>query len=207
MAGKLGAVVEGDGLAQRRRHGAKQIDQMTGDAVGGLAGEPDRQQQAGFALMHGQDGLTVFCEHHQVGLPVAAGRSVGGLEGSICQGNTAFNEACRAAALPAAAAALALAARQVAPPAVVPGAGELRVDEAVDGLVGDHLATLFAFEPASDLLGRPSACEPLNDSGSQALISLQARALPAPGAGLLVGVTGPVSDLSPTIALQLPRDR
>ena len=47
MAGKLGAVVEGDDVAQRRRHGGEHVDQMTGDVVGGLAGEPDRQQQAG----------------------------------------------------------------------------------------------------------------------------------------------------------------
>src|SRR5262249_20627793 len=150
------------------------------------------------------DGLAVFCEHHQIGFPVAADLAVGHFTRPFCQGNTAFNEACGAAALPAATAALALAARQIASPAVVLGAGELSVDEAVDRLVGDHLAALFAFEPAGDLLGRPSACEPLNDGVSQALVSFQARALPAAGPALLVGVAGPVSDLGPTVALQLP---
>ena len=39
MAGKLGAVVEGDGLAQAAGGMApNRFDQMTGDAVGGLAG-------------------------------------------------------------------------------------------------------------------------------------------------------------------------
>jgi len=44
MAGKLGAVVEGDGLTQLLRHGAKQLDEMAGDAISSLAGQSDRQQ-------------------------------------------------------------------------------------------------------------------------------------------------------------------
>jgi hypothetical protein len=60
MAGELGSIIEGDGPAQRWRHGAEQLDEMTGDAISLLAGQPDREQEAGFALMHGQDRLTVF---------------------------------------------------------------------------------------------------------------------------------------------------
>jgi hypothetical protein len=60
MASELGAVVEGDGLTQRLRYGAKQIEEMTSDAVCRLAGQADCQQEAGLALMHGQDRLTVF---------------------------------------------------------------------------------------------------------------------------------------------------
>ena len=60
MAGELGAVVEGDGLPERLRHGAEQVDEMAGDAAGRLAGEPDCQQETGLALMHGEYGLTVF---------------------------------------------------------------------------------------------------------------------------------------------------
>jgi hypothetical protein len=207
MAGKLGAVVEGDGPAERLRDRAEQVDQMAGDAVGRLAGEPGGQQQAGLAVMHGEDGLAVFGEHHQVGFPMTAGLAVIGLGRPFCHGNTAFNEARGAAAPPAATAAPALAARQVAPPAVVPGAGELGVDEAVDGLMADHLAALVARQTAGDLLGRPSAGEPLEHGGPQALIALQPHALPASGTALLVGVTGAVSDLRATIALQLPRNR
>jgi len=157
--------------------------------------------------MHGQDGLAVFCEHHQVGLPVTATDAAANLDRPFCHGNTAFNEACRASALPAPAAAFALAARQIVAPAIVLGAGDLGVDEAIDALVGDHLAPLLQGEPAGDLLGRPTACEPLNDGGSQALIAFQARALPPPGAGLLVGVAGSVPDLGAPIALQFPRNR
>jgi hypothetical protein len=60
MAGELGAVVECDGLAQLFGHDAEQPDEVTGNAVGGLADEADRQQQTGLALMHGEDRLAVF---------------------------------------------------------------------------------------------------------------------------------------------------
>src|SRR3954447_23040705 len=103
--------------------------------------------------MHGQDRLTVFGEHHQVGLPVAAGGAVGSLDRAFRQGNTAFDEFLRASAPSAAAATFALAARQTAPPAIVLGAGKLGVDEAVDGLIGDHLTAPLALEPAGNLLG------------------------------------------------------
>jgi hypothetical protein len=75
---------------------------------------------------------------------VAAGLAIGSLDRPFCQGNAAFNEVLRTAALPAPAAAFTLAARQIAPPTIVPGAGELGIDEAVDRLVRDHLAALLA---------------------------------------------------------------
>jgi hypothetical protein len=152
VAGELGAVVEGDGLTQLLRHGAEQLDEMAGDAIGSLAGQPDRQQQTGFALMHGQDGLAVFCEHHQVGFPVTTADAVANLDRPFCHGNTTFNEACRASALPTPTAAFALAARQISAPTIVLGAGDLGVDEAVDALIGDHLAPLLQGKPAGDLL-------------------------------------------------------
>jgi hypothetical protein len=207
VASELGAIVEGDGLTERLRQTGEQIEEMSGDAVRCLAGQSDRQQEAGLALMHGQDRLAVFCEHHQVGLPMSAGGAIGDLFWPVCHGNTAFNEVCRASALSAAAASFALAAGQIVPPAVVLGAGKLGVDETIDALIGDHLAALLALEPAGDLFGRPPACEPLNDGCSQALVSFQARSLPAPGPGLLLGVTRFVPHLGAAIALQLPRDR
>jgi hypothetical protein len=189
------------------RHGAKQIDEMASDPMGRLVGQSDCEQQTGFALVHGQDRLAVFCKHHQVGFPVTGSRTVGGLERAFCHGNTAFNEVLRASALPAAAAALALATGQIVPPAVVPGAGKLGIDEAIDALIGDHLAALFELEPAGDLLGGPSACEPLNDGCSQALVTFQARSLPAPRSRLLLSIAGFVPHLSALIALQFPRYR
>jgi hypothetical protein len=59
MAGELGAVIEGDGLTQRWRHGAEQLEEMTSDAICLLAGQPYREQEAGLTLMHGQNRLTV----------------------------------------------------------------------------------------------------------------------------------------------------
>ena len=207
MTRELSAIVEGDGLTKWLRQAAEQIEEMTGDAIGSFAGQPDREQETGLALVHGEDRLTVFCEHHQVGFPVTAGRAVCGLDRSFCQGNTAFNEVLRAAALPAPASAFAFAARQIAPPAIVPGAGKLGVNEAVDALIGDYLAAPLALESACDLLRRPSACEPLNDGCSQALIAFQPGSLPAPRPGLLLGVAGLVPHLRPAIALQFPRYR
>jgi len=207
VAGELGAVVEGDGLAQPLWQDLEQIDEMARNAASDLAGQSDRQQEARLALVYGQDGLAVFCEHHQVGFPVTAGFAVGGLDRAFCQGNTAFNEVSRASALPATAASFALAARQIVPPTVVPGTGDLGIDEAIDALVGNHPAALLACHPAGDLLGRPTACEPLNDGCSQAPIAFQARPLPAPRAGLLLGVAGSIPDLGAPVALQFPRDR
>ena len=57
---ELGAVVEGDGLAQALRKTGKQANEMMGDAAGDLAGEADAEQQARGALVHGQHRLTVF---------------------------------------------------------------------------------------------------------------------------------------------------
>jgi len=174
VACELGTVVEGDGLAQRLREAAEQPEEMAGNAVGHFVGQSDGKQQARLAFVHGQDRLTVFGEHHQIGFPVPAGGAIGSLDRAFGQGNAAFNEVLRAATFPAAAAAFALAARQTAPPAIVLGAGKLGVNEAVDTLIRDHLVTPLALEPAGNLLGRPTACEPLNDGCSQALIAFQA---------------------------------
>ena len=135
------------------REAAEQLEEMPGNAVGHLVGQSDGKQQARLAFVHGQDRLTVFGEHHQIGLPVPAGGTVGSLDGAFGQGNTAFNEVLRASTLPAAAAAFALAAWQTAPPAIVLGAGKLGINETVDALIGDYLATPLAPEPAGDLLG------------------------------------------------------
>src|SRR5882672_56801 len=137
---------------------------------------------------------------------MAAALAIGGLDRPFCQGNTAFNEVLRAAALPAPASAFAFAARQIAPPTIIPGAGKLGIDEAVDRLVGDHLAALVTLKPTGDLLWRPAACEPLHDGGSQALLAFQTGALPASRPGLLLGVAGSVTHLRTAVAVQFPRD-
>src|ERR1044071_133423 len=135
MPGELGAIVEGDGLTKRLRQAAEQPEQGPGNAIGDLVGQSNGEQQARLAFMYGQDRLAVFGEHHQIGLPVSAGGAIGGIGRAFGQGNTAFNEVLRTSTLAAAATAFVLAARQVTTPAIVPGASELGIDEAVDALI------------------------------------------------------------------------
>jgi hypothetical protein len=207
MAGELGAVVEGHGLPQALWQGGEEADEMAGDATGNLAGETDAKQKARGTLVHGQDGLAVLGEHHQVGLPMAWDAAIGGLNGPIYQGNTAFNEACGATALFATDAALALGARQIVTPAEVIGPCDLGVDEAIDTLVGDHLAAVFAGEPACDLFGRPATSEALQHRTAQVGLPFEAYARPAPRSHLLLGIAGFVADMDAAVALQLPRNR
>src|ERR1700757_3910073 len=86
---------------------------------------------------------------------MAGDLAISGLDWPFGQGNTAFDEACGTSALLAAIAALALAAGQIAAPSELRGPPDLGVDEAVDALVGDHLAAILPGEPACDLFGRP----------------------------------------------------
>ena len=60
MTGELGAVVEGDGLAQALRDACEQANKMTSDAAGDFAGNTDAEQQTRSALVHGEHRLTVF---------------------------------------------------------------------------------------------------------------------------------------------------
>jgi hypothetical protein len=207
VRGELGAIVEGDGVAQRLWQGFEQAHEMAGDTGSDFAFDGDCEQEAGSALVHGRDRLTVFGEHHEVGLPMVGGLAVGGLDRALIQGTTAFDEACGASASLATPAALALAARQIAPPAVVCGAVDLGVDEAVDALVGDHLVSVLAGQSASDLLGRPAAARALQHRAAQAGLPFQARARSAPRSRLLLGIAGFVTDLNTPIAAQFPRDR
>src|SRR5579883_2346996 len=207
MTGELGAVVEGHGLPQALWQGSEQAGEMAGDANGNLAGETDAKQDTRGALVHGQDRLAVFGEHHEVGLPVARDAAIVDMEGPFCQRNTAFDEACGAAASLATDAALALAARQVAPPSEVIGAPDLGIDEAVDGLVGDHFAAALAGEPACDLFGRPALAKAFQNRAPQVVLPCEAYARPAPRFHLLLGIGRFIADLGTSIALQLPRDR
>jgi hypothetical protein len=147
MSGELGAVIEGNGSAQVKRQRGEDRAEVTGDAVGLLVGWPHGDEQARLPLVHGQHGLAVFGEQHQVGFPMAGRLAVGGIGRAFRQGNPAFDEADGATAFAATTAALALGPRQVVTPAIVLVAGDLRVDEAVDGLVADDLAAALTGEP------------------------------------------------------------
>jgi hypothetical protein len=177
---------------------------VTGDAVGLLVGWPHGDEQARLPLVHGQHGLAVFGEQHQVGFPMAGRLAVGGIGRAFRQGNPAFDEADGATAFAATTAALALGPRQVVTPAIVLVTGDLRVDEAVDGLVADDLAAVLTGEPAGDLLGRPALRQTIEDGLAQAGLAFEARSRPAPRPRLLLRKIRLVASLAAAVALYLP---
>jgi hypothetical protein len=99
-----------------------------------------------------------------------------------------------------------LGARQVVAPRSVIGAADLGVDEAIDAFMADRRGSLLALEGTGNLLGRPTELEALQDKRAQLGIAFQARAFPAAGGGLFLGVGRFVADLLAAIALQLARD-
>ncbi|MHC2332441.1 hypothetical protein ACVIW0_001730 [Bradyrhizobium sp. USDA 4454] len=204
---ELGTVVEGDGLAHLLWQRLEQTHEIACDTGSELAWEADAEQQAGGALVHGQDLLTVFGEHHQIGLPMAGSVAIGDLDGPFIQGNTAFDEACGTSAPLATAAALALGAWQIVPPAAVRGASDLGIDEAVDALVGDHLASMLDGQPAGDLFGRPATAKAIQHRAAQDGLPFEASARPAPRSHPLLGIVGLVAGLNAMITVHLPRDR
>jgi len=207
MAGEFGAVVEGYGSAQPLGEGLEQLLDQAGDEGCGFVVRPGGEQDARGAFVHGKDGLAVFCEHHEVGFPVPWRLPIAGFGGSLRDGDTAFDEGRRAAAAGASPSAFAFGAREIEPPAIVLGAGDLGVDEAVDGLVADDRSAGLALETASDLLGRPAAGETFKDGAAQVGLAFEARALPAPRPRLLVGERRLIADFAATVALKLASDR
>ena len=207
MAGEFGAVVESDGLAQVARHGLEQADEALGHAIGSLAREPAPEDQPRAAFVHGEHGLAVSGEEHEVAFPMADGLAVCRFEGAFSNGNTAFDEACRAPAPSASVAALALAVRQIATPAIVLSARDLGVDEAVDALVADHQVAGFARKPAGHLLRRPALGQALKHGTPQARLAFEARTHPAPRLRLFLRITRFIADIAAAIAPQLPSDR
>jgi hypothetical protein len=206
MMSELGSVVEGDGLPQSPRQTCEQLGDPPRDRPSRLVGAPAGQDDPRLALVHGEHRLAVFGKHHQVGFPMAVGLATGCGGRPFCYGNAAFDEACRAPTVAAAEAASALAARQIIAPAIVFGAGDLGVDEAVDALVADDLVPGFAGQPSGDLLGGPATGQAIEHGAAQGGIAFQAASHPAPRPRLLVSVTGFVAHLAAAIAVQLTRD-
>ena len=97
--------------------------------------------------MEGEDHLTVGTKEHQVGLPVAGTPAVGGVQGPVLG-----DEGGRAAAPASPVAPFELGSGEVATPGVFLLTGQLGVDEAVDGLVGDDLAARRQGQTAGHLL-------------------------------------------------------
>jgi hypothetical protein len=83
MFGELGAVVEGEGLAQGRRKRLEEAEEALDDGLRGLVGLAAEAEMTRGALMEDQDGLAVFAEEHEIGFPMAGMGSVVGLRGAI----------------------------------------------------------------------------------------------------------------------------
>ena len=175
MAGKLATVVEGDGGTQRLGQGSEEGDELARDAIGGLVGDPLDDGVAGPALMEDEQGSIVFAEQHEVGLPMSRGLPRGHLGRTFGDGNSLFDQSAKAAARSREMAASMFVTGQEP----IPGWVRLTcpvIDETVDGLVADDRATLFARQPAGDLLGRQSHSKALLDVGRKVRLARQLEA-------------------------------
>ena len=202
MPRKLRPVIEGDRLAPGGGQGREERGDGVRDRRGGFAGGPRGNQQAGVALMEGQDGLAVDPEHHQIGLPMARGAAIRDRSRPLRQRAAQSDEGRRAAPLVAPAPAFGFGLRQIVAPGVLCFAGHLRIDEAVDGLVGDDRSVRLPGEAAGHLLGGPAVLEPRQDRGAERAVAVELGALPAARPGLLVGIAWAVALGAGRIAVQ-----
>ena len=175
MAGKLTTVVEGDGGAQRLGQGTEEGDEFAGDAIGGLVGDPLDDGVAGPTLMEDEQGSIVFAEQHEVGLPMSRGLPRGHLGRTFGDGNPLFDQSAKAATRSLETATSVFVTGQEPIPGWVRLACPV-IDETVDGLVADDRATLFARQPAGDLLGRQSHRKALLDVGRKVRLARQLEA-------------------------------
>ena len=206
VTGELCTVVEGDRLAKGRRQVGEDGDQLLGDKIRGLVGRPGCEDDSGVAFMNGEDSLAILGEEHEIGFPVAGIVAIAGCRRSFGNWNAAVDEACRAAAASATQAALGLGAGEIEAPAIVLGASELSVDEAIDTLMADHRLPGLDRQTAGDLLGRPAASETVENRSAQLGLAFEAGARPAPGSRLFLGIARPVANLTTTVALQFARN-
>ena len=114
--------------------------------------------------MEGEDGLAVGAEEHEVGFPVAGGLAVGG--GWAVGEGAAVRDQGGGAAMCATAATFALTLGQVVAPLIGLGAGNLSVEEPVDGLGSEDGVPGLLCPAPGDLLGRPALLEVSQDGGA-----------------------------------------
>ena len=183
MAGKFAAIVEGNGGAQRLGQGCEEGDELAGDAICGLVGDPLDDGVAGAALMEDEQGSIGFAEQHEVGFPMAWGLPCGHLGRTLGNGNPMFDQPAKATSRSCEMAATVFMTGQEPIPGRI-GLTSPVVDETIDGLVADDRATLFARQPASDLLGRQSHRKALPDVGRKVRLARQLEAgIPSSSSG------------------------
>ena len=112
MLGELGSVIEGEGSDEPPVEWLEPGEQTAGGGPGLFGRLLGEEQQAGLSLMGDEDGLAVFAEQHEIGLPVARlAAGVGGLRAKR-DGHSIFDESGRGAAGARSAAALVFLSRQ-----------------------------------------------------------------------------------------------
>ena len=175
--------------------GSEPGEELVCGMLRGLAGLPCQQGHTGLPFVRDEDGLAWGGEHHEIGFPVAEGCAVIDGVGPQIDGNTALDEVVARAPTVSGGASFGAALGQIVAPGSVVGAADLGVDEAVDALMADRRGGVLLAQPAGDLLGRPAEPKLAKHEPAQPGVALQARACPAPGAGLLVGIARLVADL------------
>src|SRR3546814_2927346 len=88
MAGKFGAIVEGDRPSQRRGHWLEQLDDGVGDGIGleAVLGHGDGEPRVAF--MCEEDRLSGGGEEHGIGLPMACLLAGGNAVGAVVDRGT-----------------------------------------------------------------------------------------------------------------------
>ena len=71
VLGELGAVVEGDGLAQLGWQGLEPGDELARGGFGSFVWLSGEDEDTGHALVGDQDGLAIGFEEHEVGFPMS----------------------------------------------------------------------------------------------------------------------------------------
>src|SRR5215210_4055009 len=116
VAGELGAIVEGDGAAERLGQSAEGSSDGRSDRLGVFGRQGTADQGAAHSLVQHEQVLAVAGKGHQVGFPVAWDQTLGGLGRALRECYALRHFQGWTAALPAAPAALELGAGQVMAP-------------------------------------------------------------------------------------------
>ncbi|AJP72704.1 hypothetical protein TS85_14375 [Sphingomonas hengshuiensis] len=130
MFGELGAVVEADGPAQILGDMAQSACDPACGQLGSAVGWLVEDGVACVALVQDEDIVPISGEQHIVGFPMARLCAIPGFEGAFADRPALFDEAGRASALAAIAAAPCLAAGQKAVPVVL--LGRAMIDVSID---------------------------------------------------------------------------
>ena len=148
--------------------------------------------------MEGEAGLAIGAAEHEVGLLVPGGLAVRGGGWAGGDGAAVLEQGGRAAA------AFALRLRQVVPPRIGLGAGDLGIEEPVAGFVREAGAAGLPGTASGDLLGRPALLEVSQDRGASRGITIQAPPAPPAGVSRLLSLARLVALGAGAIAGQFP---